>query len=306
MKKRAVCLGFLFFAGVSSAIIFYSTGDSSYNTNAPSGALENSGWQFPGRFGSYIGTPVGPHHFITATHIGGTVGSSKLYYGGETFTTTAKTNDAASDLTVLTVAERFSSYAPLYDGSSEVGKTIVVIGRGVERGVAVTNTLTTGHGQNQTTLTITNGWKWGSNTKIQRWGTNQGSATATLGVLPVLKVNWDAVGGEFMLATGDSSGGAFIRDDGVWKLAGVNYSVGPYAVYSFSPDGAPSFPAAIVDFSGDSTLYGRQIIGAITNWVAVSSFQKSSSYMSRISSRYSWVTNVIGDEFDEDVDLLPD
>jgi hypothetical protein len=287
-------------AGHSSAILFYSTGDPSYNTNAPTGTLTNSGWQFQGRFGSYLGTPVGPHHFIAAKHISdGTGVGTKFYYNGETFTTTAKTNDASSDLTVWTVAERFSSYAPLYSGTNETGKGLVVFGRGVDRDVAITNTVYKG----KTVSVITNGWKWGSYNYTQRWGTNAVSGVAaSVDGYPLLVANWDAGGDDCMLADKDSSGGVFIQDSGVWKLAGINYTVGPAATYSFNADGSNSFNAAILDFRGDAPLYA---LNGTTWWGPVTSTEKSSFYSSRISSRYSWITNNVTD-FDQDVDLLPD
>ncbi|HNX52740.1 MAG TPA: thrombospondin type 3 repeat-containing protein [Pontiellaceae bacterium] len=306
MKTRLISLLFFLMAGSSPAVLFYSTGDASYHTNAPTGALEGSGWQFQGRFGSYLGTPISPHHFIAAQHISaGTSVGTKFYYNGSVYTTTAKTNDSASDLTIWTVAERFTSYAPLYSGTSESGKGLVVFGRGVDRGVAITNTLTTitGHGQSTTTnvTVITNGWKWGSYNYTQRWGTNLVSTTATMGGYPVLVANWDAGGDDCMLADKDSSGGVFIQESGVWKLAGINYSIGPSATYSFNSDGSSPFNAAILDFRGDAPLY--YFNG--TSWVSLPSSQKSSFFVSRISSRYSWITNNVTD-FDQDVDLLPD
>lgn len=297
MKYRIVILALLMAVGPVRAILFYSTGDASYNTNAPTGTLTNSGWQFQGHFSESMGTPIGPHHFIAAQHIsiGKSVGT-KFSYNGETFTTTAKTNDAGSDLTIWTVAERFSSYAPLYSGSSESGKGIIVFGRGVDRGAAVTNIL------GGTTI-ITNGWKWGANNYTERWGTNKVASIATVNGFSVLKVDWDSGAGtnECMLADKDSSGGVFIQDSGVWKLAGINYTVGPAATYSFNSDGSSSFNAAVLDFRGDNPLYGWNG----SSWVLMTSLQKSSFYSSRISSRYGWITNNVTD-FDQDVDGLPD
>ena len=67
------------------AVLFQSTGDPAYNTSAPSGALANSGWQYEGFWstsvevstnvyavGNFLGTPIAPRFFITATHIFGT------------------------------------------------------------------------------------------------------------------------------------------------------------------------------------------------------------------------------------------
>ncbi len=297
VRLRAVIVLSLLMAGPALAVLFPSTGDPSYNTNAPSGTLTNSGWQFQGRFGSYLGTPIGPHHFIAATHIGGAVGD-KFYYNGGFYTTTAKLADSSSDLTIWKVAERFSSYAPLYSGTGEVGKGLVVFGRGVDRGAVITNTVTS----KGKSVVITNGWVWGSANYIQRWGTNLVSSTTTLeNDYPVLVANWDSGGNDCMLADKDSSGAVFIQDNGIWKLAGINYSVGPAATYSFNSSGSNSFKAAIIDFRGDDPLYAS----SGTNWTLISSSQKSSFYASRISSRYSWITNNVAD-FDQDVDLLPD
>jgi hypothetical protein len=303
LKHTVLTLILASFSLPASAIIILG-GDGYGNTNAPVGSLEGSGWQFQGRFNTFLGTPIGPHHFIAAKHIGGSVGN-KFYYGDEVFTTIGSVVDAGSDLRIWEVAERLPSYAPLYFGTDEGGKGLVVFGRGVDRGVVVTNTITTGKGKNQETIAITNGWKWGSYNYVQRWGTNVVSAVAIVDGYPVIVADWDAGAGdnECMLAAMDSSGGIFIQENGVWKLAGINYAVGPATTYSFNSDGSLSFKAAILDFSGNSPLYTYDG----TNWVTTGSLgmTKSSFYASRISSRYSWITNNVTD-FDQDVDGLPD
>jgi hypothetical protein len=194
----------------------------------------------------------------------------------------------------------------LYSGTDENGKGLVVFGRGVDRGDAITNTVTSGSGPMQSTQAMTNGWEWGSYSYTQRWGTNKVSSVTTANGYPVLKADWDANAGtnECMLADKDSGGAVFIQENGIWKLAGINYVIGPASTYSFNSDGSNSFKAAILDFSGNSPLY----IQNGSNWVTTSSLfiTKSSFYATRVSSRYSWITNVIGDEFDQDVDLLPD
>src|SRR4051794_10102560 len=55
------------------AVIFYSTGDPSYNTTAPTGSLADAGWQWQGDWGPFGGTPVATHYFMTAQHVGGGV-----------------------------------------------------------------------------------------------------------------------------------------------------------------------------------------------------------------------------------------
>ena len=64
----------------AQALIFYNTGtsapgvtnyDASYNTTAPTGFYADSGWQYEGYYGSYLGTMISPNLFITANHIAG-------------------------------------------------------------------------------------------------------------------------------------------------------------------------------------------------------------------------------------------
>src|ERR1700731_563949 len=58
----------------SGAVILYGTGDPSANTSAPTGALAGSGWQYEGQFAGVLGTVIASNYFITAKHVGGSVG----------------------------------------------------------------------------------------------------------------------------------------------------------------------------------------------------------------------------------------
>ena len=40
------------------AVILYATGDPEANTSAPTGDLVDSGWQWAGLWGSFMGTPI--------------------------------------------------------------------------------------------------------------------------------------------------------------------------------------------------------------------------------------------------------
>src|SRR5438445_10978852 len=66
------------FAPTARGILFYDTGDPAHNDVAPTGAYANSGWQYEGYFGSYLGTMISPTMFITAQHFG--VNSSTFSY----------------------------------------------------------------------------------------------------------------------------------------------------------------------------------------------------------------------------------
>src|SRR5882724_6913010 len=118
------------------SVIFYSTGDPSYNTNAPEGALTNSGWQYQGTWSSFDGTVISSNAFITAKHVGGSVGEPFTFQGVQ-YTTTASYESPDSDLRIWRVAGQFPVFAPLYTKRAENGKNIVVFGRGTQRGAEV-------------------------------------------------------------------------------------------------------------------------------------------------------------------------
>src|SRR5438874_6368270 len=117
----------------AGAVLLYSS--ATRNTSAPTGTLSNSGWQYEGQFGNYLGTPIAPHYFVTAGHVGGA--SSVLVLNGVTYTGTKGYTDTTADLSIWHVLGTFNSYAPMYTGNSEMGQTATLIGRGTQRGSAV-------------------------------------------------------------------------------------------------------------------------------------------------------------------------
>src|SRR6184192_2076488 len=81
----------------AKAILFYSTGDPNYNTNAPGGSLTDSGWQFEGIWGGFLGTAIATNYFITARHVGGSTGDL-FTLNGVQYATTAAYDDPDSEL----------------------------------------------------------------------------------------------------------------------------------------------------------------------------------------------------------------
>lgn len=258
---------FLITFSLAPAVILLSTGDPTQNTTEPTGLLAGSGWQFEGSFGSFLGTPIDPHHFITVQHIG--VPSNTFVYRGANYTVLQWFDDNQSDLRIFEVAETFPAYAPLYARSDEPGRSIVVFGRGTQRGNPV---LESG---------IIRGWSWGTSDGVQRWGESQ--VDQVLGVYLYCTFHQVAGPNEADLSTGDSGGAAFTNDNGNWKLIGIHYAVeGPFA----NDPGAPTFYAALFDMRGlfDSTV-GYVVGGSVP--VA------SGFYSIRIAQRLSWITSIV-------------
>lgn len=194
----------------------------------------------------FLGTPIGPRHFLTAAHIVFAAGEPFLFQG-RTYTITHRTHLPNSDLAVATVDADFPEFTPLYDRDDEVRRTVVILGKGRWKGepVVVEGAL--------------KGWRYAdSGIGGVRWGTNviDGSVVSTNtepGELAgdFLTAHFDRGGGddEVHFSVGDSGSPLFIADCGVWKLAGVASAVeGPYR--PTSDTNVTPFLAALFDVGG--------------------------------------------------------
>jgi len=123
----------------SLGVILYRSAQR--NTSAPTGAFANSGWQWQGQFGAFLGTPIASQYFITAQHIGD---ASVLSLNGTNYSIDSAfggghgyMNGPNSDLRIWKIQGSFPSWAPLYDANTdgtEIGRTMAVFGRGASRG----------------------------------------------------------------------------------------------------------------------------------------------------------------------------
>jgi len=252
------------------------------NTREPRGALLNSGWQYQGRWGRFLGTAISPEYFITAEHVGGRVGNS-FYYGGKWYRTIATWDDPLSDLQIYRVKGRFAQWATLFKGADEVGRGVVIFGRGTQRGPQV---LVNGQ---------LKGWVWGADDAVQSWGKNVigGVAPATADpeaggqriAAGLLWFSFDrrGVSYEATVSRGDSGGGVFTRVGKSWRLVGINHSTESEFSIPGVEDG--TFHAAIFDMGG-LEHDGRLIADTTADIPA-------RSYITRISSRTRWIMNVV-------------
>jgi hypothetical protein len=300
----------------SEAVMFASTCDPTYNTTAPTGALANSGWELQGSWGSFLGTPIAPNYFVAAQHVGGSVGQS-FFFQGVNYITTDYYDSTNSDLRLWKVSGQFPIYAPLYTNEDELGKPLVVLGRGTQSGaevyatritttytlqtydlktlklkpadakkLAATDPLITYTSKTITMPTYTTstnselaGWQWGKSDGVMRWGENKVTAA---GYFLIADFNPDLGPNTGQLSGGDSSGAVFIQDGTTWKLAGINYGVdGPFS----SESDSPSFNAALFDRSG--------IFDNNYQYPCDGTPKPTRFYATRVSQQIGWISSIL-------------
>jgi hypothetical protein len=283
----AVCSGLWLWLGIPApllAITLFGNGDPSYHTNAPTGTLAGSGWQWEVD-GGFSATVIGPHYLASARHMNLQPGLGFGYHGLP-YRVIRVVSPDTGDLALLEVSGVMDNPAPLYTRTNELRKTMVLHGRGTQRGDPVY-----GPPPDGTTL---RGWNWGSLDVPPRlrWGTNRvedfyeskpGDAVTGSYLIAYFSSRGGADLGTITL--GDSGGGAFIKDtDGRWKLAGVNFAV--EAQFRTAPDAA-DFSAALFDRRGfyeyDDTARGW-ILDPTQN-----AEPRTAMYLTRISSYVDWI-----------------
>jgi len=285
METRAIAacaLAILAGSAPSRAVIFLESGDPALHTTTPG---DNSGWQYEGKFMTFLGAPIGPHHFITAKHIGGSIGLNFDLHG-DLFTTIGYQDAPGTDIRIWEVnhAKPFKTWAPLSSGINDIGATATVFGRGTQRGAQVA------------VGTEPKGWKWGPGDDVKRWGRNvvelMVAGGANYGELLMCNFDNPGIPGECHLSVGDSGGGLWVMEDGLWRLAGVNYAVdGPFRENSSSPQ----FSAALFDVGG-LEIYQGQDQNNQPIWIPIaedSQDVQSSFYASRVSASLTWLQTQI-------------
>ena len=257
--------------------MFLTTADITHNTTTPG---DNSGWQYEGKFMSFLGVPIGPYFFITAKHLGGSVGTTFDLHG-DVYTTIAKHESPTTDLVIWEVnhSKPFPTYAPLSSGVNDIGATMMVFGRGTRKGTDVM------------LGPELRGWTWGPSDDVKRWGRNVVVNTLAggpaLGELIYCDFNNPGIEEECHLSVGDSGGGMFVMENGLWRLAGINYAVD--GDFRIPPAGAP-MTAPIFDLRG----FEYQISPGVWTLIAGANPIPSSFYASRISASLPWIEGIPG------------
>jgi hypothetical protein len=246
-------------------------------TTAPA---DGQGFPFVGQWGNGVGSGVAiaPNWLITAQHF--TNASNQFILNGTTYTRDLPLVDIpGTDLRLVHVSGTFPAWAPLLrrNDGYESGKTISVVGFGF-RQHAVAPDVTTGPTQN--------GFFWSGDAVTRSRGRNVVGGFATVNGFQAIHYDFDATNGteEASLADHDSGGGAFVLEDGEWKLAGVHLGVQLFkrnagdsdflqaSIFNsaglFQANGAPAPGGPALSFSSRITPFLAQIDAATNNTAA--------------------------------------
>lgn len=270
---------------------------------APTGGYEGSGWQHQLRYLTSHATIISPKHFITATHLGANQEqvTQQAFFNGvglQTFAvkgTPVRLGD--SDLRVFEIWETFDDYALLYTKSDEVGKEIVVHGRGIDRDEEV----------------VGRGWKWGSYaTQKSRWGRNEVGGSVDVEGNELLHFDFSDILGkdEVIVSPRDSGGGWFIKDGLTWKLAAVTSSVDASYSSAVIPSNQNRFNGAFYNAGGlyigsdDSGWNLIPVFGRSESPSDSRFYRQTNGYGSRISDHAAEIQAIINSAIDWE-DLSP-
>lgn len=275
----AIGIGAIFFTHRTGAVVLYDNGSPSANTTAPTGALLDSGWQFEGTFGGFLGTPVAPQFFLSAKHLG--KAGAAIVFRGQSYTLEAGNGfgdpTANGDLQIWKITGTFPDFAPMYTRADEVGRPLVVIGRGTQRGGEVYLN------------SVLKGWGPGPADSVQRWGQN---AVALIYHYDtgndLLQADFDQNGGpnEAHLTSGDSGGAVFMQDGAVWKLAGINFAVDTV----YRRDGPSTYTLVQAPLFDRRGFY-YPVSGGYAPFAGPAPIA-TSFYASRISTKLPWICSV--------------
>lgn len=260
------------------ALVFCVTNAVDEHQAEPTGELADSGWRQTVPLAGYLATLIHSNALLTAKHLTEIAVGAQFAAEGVTHTLTSLHDDSVSDLRVFFFTPPVTNYARINIETNDIHAFVVLQGRGMERGDVVV-----AGGR-------TNGWKWAWNKwwSIRRWGVNQYVGESSNGIYALANFDNNGNPDECMTSGGDSGGPGFVRTGSGWKLATVNYAVGP-STFTLATNPVSSFNASLYDIAG---LYYKQ--GAA--WIYVPTNASPAPCLmanTRTSTRIAWLTNTV-------------
>ncbi len=159
----------LVFVPCVRAVILEGTGDPSYNTNAPTGSLTNSGWQYEGTVeltgGGVFWVRPSPRRSFWRRSTSAASSGTPFVFNGVTYTTVTNFDDPSTDLRIWQVGQTFLQLRATVYRIERNGQDM----RGDRTGLRARS----GGGRCQRWDNVINGWQWTNPRGVQRWGVEQ-------------------------------------------------------------------------------------------------------------------------------------
>ena len=238
----------------------------------------NSGSQYEGLFAAATafggGTAIAPNWFITIQHLNAGP-TSTFTYGGTTYGLTGNSFNVGNGMTIYQVNGTFGSFAPIFPNGTNALNGAVTSAFGYGDAPDLNAPVNGPHGLQ--------GYQWAGSTNNLSWGpgsvlgyvSDQSGNTYVAGAF---RPDLGAGNVSSTFAAQDSGGGVFVRVNGTWQLAAVNFAVdGPYYPTS-NPGAGGQFNASLWDqfgfydssgnaYTGPQQWYASNITNAVYNTI---------------------------------------
>lgn len=275
---------------ISSLVVLWcdgvviSSGDGTENVTAP---MDDPGFGNVGKRSSASVVYLGNRWVLTANHVGvGSVDLGGTIYEVESGTAQRLQNPTGMGLTTSTDLRMYRLTTDpglpslqIMNTTPALGSRVVMIGQGRNRQVSMTEwdvavlpddpDIWTVHDPMNPDPSDVKGWGLLTPRTI-RWGENEVTGTTTInlgthGDILSFYTTFDEAGltHEAQGTSGDSGGAVFLKEGGVWKLAGIMNAVGTSLAFDGGPPGETStnpYPYfGRVTFAADLSEYRAQI-----------------------------------------------